>query len=184
MGILAGLRFPKEGTRRNNLMALEDKRVAFAHRMRDIGYRPERTLYVQREGGFWAMAADGEERFLLYGPGPGEDADFSMEIYPRGALKIELRPESIAPAGMGGAFGMGTRGAEGFTYLIERPDGTKIAWTLLSGTGAFLEADRRTNALLSEKRSRGGTNFVWAFSPGSAREIQKIGREWLKRMSE
>ncbi|MGI6238313.1 MAG: hypothetical protein ACOYI5_01640 [Christensenellales bacterium] len=180
MGESARQSAAKEANRRERLRALEDKRLAFAQRMRAEGFDPELTLYIQREGGFHAIAQNGGEICILYGPGPNEDADFTCERYEKGQLRAELRPAAQASTGMGGAFGIGAKGGVGFALTITRPDDTVLELTLLSDIGAYLEVERRKNALLSPRRTRGDANFVWNLTSGSPRAVRRIGETWLR----
>ena len=49
----------EEVRRKRNLKELEDKRVRFAERLAAEGFRPEHCLFVQRDGGFVAVARHG-----------------------------------------------------------------------------------------------------------------------------
>lgn len=168
---------------RERLRILEDKRLAFAARARGEGFDPEFTLYIQREGGFWGLAVNGEERCLIYGPGPGEDADFRVDRYPRGALTVGMLPATVESTGLGGAFGFGKKGGEGHTIVVLTPEGARIEMTLVSTVGAYLEVGRGGNALLSQKRARGDANFVWQLHPGSRAEVRQVCEAWRDRMS-
>lgn len=175
--------FSDGAARRDQLRILEDKRLAFAARVREEGFDPEFSLYIQREGGFWGLAVNGEERCVLYGPGPGEDADFRVDRYPPGALTVGTLPVAVEATGLGGAFGLGSKGGEGFTIVVLTPEGGRIEMTLLSSIGAYLETDRRTNGLLSQRRARGDSNFVWLLRPADRAEVREVCERWRERMS-
>ena len=49
----------REVRRKRNLKELEDKRVRFAERLAAEGFQPEDCLFVQRDGGFAAVARQG-----------------------------------------------------------------------------------------------------------------------------
>jgi len=168
---------------REQLRILEDKRLAFAARAREEGFDPESTLYIQREGGFWGFAVNGEERCLIYGPGPGEDADFRVERYPRGALTVGMLPAAVESTGLGGAFGFGKKGGEGYTFVVLTPGDERIEMTLVSTIGAYLEVGRGANDLLSPRRARGDANFVWRLRSGVRAEVQDVCRRWHDLMS-
>jgi hypothetical protein len=168
---------------REQLRILEDKRLAFAARARGEGFDPEASLYIQREGGFWGLAVNGEERCVLYGPGPGEDADFRVDRYPRGALTVGILPAAVESTGLGGAFGFGQKGGEGFTIVVLVPEGRRIEMTLISGVGAYLETNRIGNGLLSLKRAHGDANFVWRLHPGGRAEVRDVCEGWRDRMA-
>ena len=168
---------------REQLRILEDKRLAFAARARGEGFDPELTLYIQREGGFWGLAVNGGERCVLYGPGPGEDADFRVNRYPPGALTVGLLPAAVESTGLGGAFGFGQKGGEGHKIVVLTPEDERIEMTLVSTVGAFLEVRRDSNELLSLRRARGDANFVWHLHPGSQAEVHKVCEAWRERMS-
>jgi hypothetical protein len=171
-----------DAARRENLRALEDKRLAFAARARAEGFDPEFSFYIQRAGGFWGLAINGDERCILYGPGPGEDADFRVDRYPPGALTVGMLPAQVEATGLGGAFGVGQKGGTGHTLIILTPEGARIEMTLVSGIGAFFETDKKSNALLSLKRARGGFNFVWRLAPGSPAQVEAVCRRWHARL--
>ncbi len=169
--------------RREQLRVLEDMRLAFAARVRGEGFDPENSLYIQREGGFWGLARNGNERCLLYGPGPGEDADFRLDRYPPGALTVGMLPALVQSTGLGGAFGLGQKGGEGFTLVILTPEARRVEMTLLSDIGAFLETGRRDNELLSPIRARGDANFVWRFRAAGRAEVRDVCEKWRDRLS-
>ena len=68
----------EEARRKRNLKELEDKRVRFAEMLAAEGFQPEECLLVQREGGFAAVARQAGELYLLTGPGPGAEEDFTF----------------------------------------------------------------------------------------------------------
>jgi hypothetical protein len=170
-------------SRRDQLRILEDKRLAFAARACGEGYDPEFSLYIQREGGFWGLAVNGDERCVLYGPGPGEDADFRLDRYPRGALTVGMLPQTVQSTGLGGAFGLGQKGGDGHRLILLTPAGERLEMTLVSSIGSYLETNRKTNELLSPRRARGDANFVWQFKSGNRTQVGEVCRRWHERMS-
>ncbi len=170
-------------TRRGQLRTLEDKRLAFAEKVRGEGFDPEFSIYIQRAGGFWGLAVNGDERCVLYGPQPDEDADFRVERYPRGALTVGLLPAVIESSGLGGAFGLGQKGGEGKTLVVITPQGVRIEMTLLSSIGAYLETNRKSNELISLRRARSDANFVWRLRTGTRAEVDAVMTRWHAWMS-
>lgn len=172
-----------DASRRDQLKILECKRLAFAARAREEGFDPEFSLYIQRAGGFWGLAVNGEESCVIYGPGPGEDADFRLDRYPRGALTVGMLPATVESTGLGGAFGFGQKGGAGYTLVVLTPEGRRIEMTLVSSVGAFLETGRKGNELLSLKRARGDANFVWRLNTAGRAEVREVCERWRARMS-
>lgn len=172
----------KESERKARLKRLEDKRLKFAADMAARGVKPDDAVYIQREGGFWGLMTLGEQRALVYGPGPMDDADFSIEFFMPGDYAVEKTEAVVQSKGMGGAFGFGTRGGRGFTLTIKRPDETSVEITLLSDIGSFM-ACKDGGALLKLKRNRGDANFCWDFRTRPVNEVLRLGEKWLALLS-
>lgn len=167
---------------RATLQALEDKRLAFAVQARAQGFDPDRSLYIQRAGGFWGLAINGNERCILYGPGPGESTDFRVDRYTRGTLTVGTIPAAVESTGLGGAFGLGRKGGAGYTIVLVTPGNVRVEMTLLSDIGAFLEVGRKGNGLLSLTRTRGNANFVWKLKPATRAEVRDVCERWRDMM--
>lgn len=169
-----------EVARKRNLQELEDKRVRFAQLLEREGFRPENCLYVQKEGGFAAVARRGDELFLLTGPAPGAPEDFTFRRVKRARAHAE--DILVKSEGLGGILGFGKKGGVGFRLVITPESGEALEMELISGLGTFLEIKpgaRTKNALLSSKRRRGNANFVWDFMPLDRDMIEPLRTRWL-----
>ena len=170
-----------EVQRKQNLKELEDKRVRFAQRLAQEGFAPECCLFTQKEGGFVAVAKRGDEVFLLTGPAPGAQEDFTF----RRARNPRVRVEEIfiKSEGLGGILGFGKKGGVGFRLIVTPEDGEALEMELISGLGSYLEfapGTRGKNALLNPKRRRGNANFVWDFRPVEREAIEGLKKRWLE----
>lgn len=124
-----------EVQRKQNLKELEDKRVRFAQRLAQEGFAPECCLFTQKEGGFVAVAKRGDEVFLLTGPAPGAQEDFTF----RRARNPRVRVEEIfiKSEGLGGILGFGKKGGVGFRLIVTPEDGEALEMELISGWAAI-----------------------------------------------
>ena len=170
-----------EALRKRNLKELEDKRVRFAERLKQEGFAPENCLFVQQNGGFAAVACHGGEIFLLTGPAPGAEEDFTF----RRAKRARAYTEDlfIKSEGLGGILGFGKKGGVGFKLTVTPEDGEPLEMELVSGLGTYLEIrpDKRgKNALLNLKRRRGNANFVWDFMPLERETVAMLEKRWLE----
>ena len=167
--------------RKRNLKELEDKRVRFAEMLAARGFQPEECLYVQQNGGFAAVARQGSELFLLTGPAPGAEEDFTFR--PAGRARAYVEDVLIKSEGLGGLLGFGKKGGVGFKMVIVPEEGEPLEMELVSGLGTYLEVrpDKRgKNALLGVKRRRGNANFVWDFMPIEREAIDALQKRWMK----
>ena len=169
-----------EALRKRNLQALEDKRMRFAEKLAAEGFAPESCLFVQREGGFVAVAQQNGELFLITGPAPGEEADFTLRR--AGRARAYTEEILIKSEGLGGVLGFGKKGGVGFKLVIVPEEGEPLEMELISGLGTYLEIrpeKRAKNALLSVKRRRGNANIVWDFLPIERNALQPLQQRWL-----
>lgn len=169
-----------EVNRKRNLRELEDKRVRFAQMLEAEGFHPESCLYVQKEGGFAAVARQGAELFLLTGPAPGSQEDFTFRRTRRARAHTE--DIFIKSEGLGGILGFGKKGGVGFRLIVMPEEGEPLEMEIISGLGTYLELTGRKgkNALLSTRRRRGNANFVWDFMPIEREKIQPLMDRWLE----
>ena len=174
-----------EAKRKNNLKELEDKRVRFAEMLAQRGFEPERCMMVQKEGGFAAVALQGGELFLLTGPAPGADEDFTFR--PAGRARAYVEDIFIKSEGLGGILGFGKKGGVGFKLVVVPEAGDPLEMEMVSGLGTYLEIrpeKRRKNALLSVKRRRGNANVVWDFAPIEREALEGLQKRWLEIINE
>ena len=170
-----------EAARKRNLKELEDKRVRFAEALAQRGFQPEHCLFVQRDGGFVAVARQGGELFLLTGPAPGAEEDFTFRA--AGRARAYTEDVFIKSEGLGGILGFGKKGGVGFKLVVVPEEGEPLEMELVSGLGTFFEVrpDRRVkNVLLNVKRRRGNANVVWDFQPIEREMLEGIQERWLK----
>ena len=149
--------------------------------MKQEGFAPENCLFVQKNGGFAAVARHGGEIFLLTGPGPGAEEDFTFRRVKRARAYTE--DVFIKSEGLGGILGFGKKGGVGFKLIVTPEDGEPLEMELISGLGTYLEIrpDKRVkNALLNPKRRRGNANFVWDFLPLERETVAMLEKRWLE----
>ena len=169
-----------EAARKRNLKELEDKRVRFAEALAQRGFQPEHCLFVQRDGGFVAVARQGGELFLLTGPAPGAEEDFTFRA--AGRARAYTEDVFIKSEGLGGILGFGKKGGVGFKLVIVPEEGEPLEMELISGLGTYLEIrpeKKVKNALLGVKRRRGNANFVWDFMPIEREAVNDLQSRWL-----
>lgn len=162
------------------LAALEEKRAAFILEAERFGFAPRRTLYVTRDGGFSGLADLDGCVALIYGPGPAEERDFSITFFDKNGLTASISEEYIAPTGMGGAFGFGTKPMGGFTISLMLPNGAVEKFTVMGNRDCCLETEGPRDRLFSEKPHKNGWNFAWEMNPVSPRDAAAIGNRWLE----
>ena len=166
------------------LIALEEKRAAFAARMNSEGFAPLRTVYATRDGGFTGLADMGGRIALIYGPGPAEDKDFSVTYLEKSGLNASLSDEYVKPTGMGGAFGFGTKPMGGFVISLTAPGAEPVRFSVMGNRDCCLETVAGRDRLFSEKQHKNGWNFAWLLNPVTPREAAALGKKWLKIICE
>ena len=171
----------EEVRRKRNLKELEDKRVRFAERLAAEGFRPEHCLFVQRDGGFVAVARHGGALYFLTGPAPGAEEDFTLRRV--GRARAYAEDVLIKSEGLGGILGFGKKGGYGFRLIVTPEEGEPMEIEMVSGLGTYLEIrpDKRVkNALLNPKRRRGNANVVWDFQPVEREALEGVRDRWLR----
>jgi hypothetical protein len=178
MALLGGNEMEK--VRKSNLKDLEDKRIAFAEAHQDL--KMDSALLVQFGGGLRGVGIGPGGVYLMTGPGPGDEADFTMERYDR--CKARLRDEKIASEGAAGILGFGKKGGLGYTLSIEVPDKT-FEITFVSGYNFLLEVTpARKNPLLDTKRRPGNANIVWDMRSIPYADSQATFSWWHKALNQ
>jgi len=164
-----------EKSRKDALADLEERRVKFIESVKNAGIAPEKSLYIQREGGFWGFCVMRDKKYLIYGAGPAEDKDFYIEDISDASIIIE---DIYTPSkGLGGVLGFGTRGGSGVCFTITRADGTSLEVPLLGALGAALDIDGG-GRFFDTKINRRTPNFAWNLEPVSPAKAKKIGLKW------
>ena len=155
---------PDELARKANLKKLEDKRLAFAQRLKGQGFAPERMLFAQNaNGGFTALGRHGGQYWLVVSPGFGTDEEFALHRLD--ALDYRVEEVHVPAEGMGGIFGFGKKAEDGAEYIIALPDGGEARMPFVAGRGGWLECKLSKNPLLKAQRRRGDANVVWDMKP-------------------
>ena len=169
-----------ERQRKENLKLLEDRRIRFAEKLGQQGFRPERMFFCSREDGSFVAMARHEGRFaLIESPRFGEDGDFA--IYIQDAPQFEREEVFEKGSGLNGAFGFGTKGAKGFNLLMTTNEGAQVKVPVVYGRTSWLETPYKKNPLLNPKRRRGDANVAWDLVPinhGDLDKIEKILNEY------
>ena len=170
MGLFSG---PEEQERKAKLKTLEDKRVAFSEKLASQGFAPEKMLFAQTmKGGFVAVCAHAGRNWLIISPDFGADDDYIMEEYDRAAVrKTEVL---VKGEGMGGIFGFGKKGEQGYEYAIARQGGGEAVMSFVSGRNGWAEYKYAKNPFLKTQRRRGNANVVWDMKPVEAPDLRKI----------
>ena len=169
----------EEKKRRENLKILEDRRLRFAEKLEQQGFRPERMFLCSREDGTFVAMARQENRFILIdAPKFGAGGDFTV-ITLDAAPSYERQDIFEKGTGLNGAFGFGTKGASGFILHLDLGEGLPVLIPVISGRNSWMEVSYRKNPLLSRKRRRGNANAVWDFAPIYLNDVEKIDRMLL-----
>ncbi len=162
-----------ERERKENLKRMEDKRVEFARKLEEQGFRPERMFFCSREDGSFVALARPEGRFaLIESPRFGQEGEFRLDIMD--APRFEREEVYEKGSGLNGAFGFGTKGARGFNLFVIDSDGTHVPVPVVFGRTSWLEATYKKNPLLKTKRRRGNANVVWDLVPIDNMSLTKI----------
>ena len=164
---------PEEQARKARLRELEDKRVAFAAKLAQQGFAPERMLFAQNDnGGFTALCRFKGKYWLVVSPGFGAPEDFALEGFD--TLDWRVEEVRVGAEGMGGIFGFGKKAEIGREYLIRRQDGSEARMPFVSGRGNWLEATLQKNPLLRTQRRRGDANLVWDMQPLDRTAVDRV----------
>ena len=170
----------KEKARKANLKELEDKRIAFAEAHQNE--KMDSALLVQFGGGFKGVGIGPQGIFLMTGPGPGDEGDFTLERYDR--CKARLKEEKIASEGAAGILGFGKKGGLGYTLSVELED-QGFELTFVSGYNFLLEVTpSKKNPLFDTKRRAGNANIVWDMRSIPFTECQTTFAWWHKALNE
>ena len=162
-----------EKQRKEKLKLMEDRRIRFAESLDRQGFRPERMFFCSREDGSFVALARHEGRFaVIEAPRFGDDVDFTIDI--QDAPRYEREEVYEKGSGLHGAFGFGTKGANGFNLLVTTSEGALVKVPVVNGRNSWLEAPYKKNPLLSKKRRRGNANVAWDLVPISPGSLEKI----------
>lgn len=179
MGLMGGNE--KEKVRKANLKDLEDKRVAFAEAHQEL--KITSALYVQFGGGFRGVGVAADGIYLLTGPSPGEEEDFTIRRYDH--CRARLRDEKVASEGAAGILGFGKKGGQGYTLSIEVEDAEPFEMAFVSGYNFLLDVTSgMKNPLLDTKRRAGNANLVWDMRSIPYADCQTVFFKWQKLLSE
>jgi len=163
-----------EKIRKERLKSLEDRRLAFAEKLDQQGFKPEKMLFCSAENGsFAALARAGRKYAVVTSPVFNEDGgDFALYLMD----EINYRREDlfIKAEGMGGIFGFGKKGAVGFGIVVTLPDESEVTLEFMAGRNSYLETNLKKNPLLSLKRRRGDANIMWDMTPIERSHLSKI----------
>lgn len=172
----------EEVRRKQNLKELEDKRLRFVELLAREGFKPDCCLYAMKDGGFAAVAKAGEEVFLLTGPAPGDEQDFTFQRA-GSSPRVEVEEVLIKSQGLGGILGFGKKGGVGFRLRVLPQEGEPLEMEIVSGLGTYLEirpGGKGKNTLLNARRRRGNANFVWDFRPVEREVIEPLRQRWVE----
>ena len=162
-----------ERQRKEKLKSLEDRRIRFAEKLDQQGFRPERMFFCSREDGSFAALARHEGRFaVIESPCFGDEGDFFIDI--QDAPRYEREEVFEKGSGLNGAFGFGTKGANGFNLFIITNEGKQVKVPVVNGRNSWLETSYKKNPLLKLKRRRGDANVAWDLLPISIGDLEKI----------
>ena len=173
---------PKDAERKANLAMMEDRRLTFAQKLSEQGFKPEKMLFLMTgNGGFGALCAFAGKKCLIVSPGFGEDADFTLETFEAYALRRERI--DVDSQGLAGIMGLGKKGEHGVNYVFTRRDGGETVLPVVSVRGSWMECPLKKNPLLSLKRRRGNANIVWdmrPIDPQSTDKVTQIIEDYIK----
>lgn len=167
-----------EKLRKENLKNLEDRRMRFAEKLMQEGFKPEKMLFCSTEGGqFVALARHGDKCAIVVSPIFGQEGEFTIEY--QDAPHWEKEDIFEKGTGLNGAFGFGKKGAKGFVLHIQLLDGSTADLYVVAGRTSYLETDYRRNPLLKTKRRRGDANIIWDLAPIDTGHVDKIEERLL-----
>lgn len=167
-----------ETKRKMSLKELEDKRLRFVELLKQESFSPDAVLYTQQLGGFHGIAKNSQEFYLITGPAPGAEEDFTFRRF--SSLQARSEELIIKSEGMGGVLGFGKKGGIGYTFIFTTPDGEEFSIELIAGQNTFLEVSGTNNPLTKPKRRRGNSNFVWDFRPVEREHLEGIKSRWVE----
>lgn len=167
-----------ERLRKENLKSLEDRRMRFAEKLQQDGFRPEKMLFCSTEGGqFVAIGRHGNKCAVIISPVFGQEGDFSIDYLD--APQWEKEEIFEKGSGLNGAFGFGKKGAKGFVLHIDLNNGQRADLCVVAGRTSYLETDLKRNPLLKTKRRRGDANVIWDLTPIDTSHLSKIEERLL-----
>ena len=162
-----------EAMRKQFLKDMEDKRIIFAEKLNNEGFRPEKMLFCSTEGGqFIALARHEGKLAVIVSPVFAQEGDFVIDY--QADPQIEREEVFEKGTGLNGAFGFGTKGATGFILHITLSDGSVAPLHVVAGRTSWLEVDYKKNPLLKTKRRRGDANVMWDLYPIDTSKISRI----------
>lgn len=142
------------------LAALEQKRLAFAEEVQNLGLG--QTLLVEHEGGFVGVTIDGNGlMYVLKGPAPGSCDMFLLSPLKNCRVRMETRLEEAE--GAGGFMGMGKKGGEVLRLIFFEGEHDWLALELMPDVTCYLFSP--DCPLTSTNRRRNNANIVWDFRP-------------------
>ena len=164
----------EEQARKAKLKDLEDKRVAFAQKLAQQGFAPERMLFAQNEnGGFTSLCRFNDRYWLIISPGFGTDEDFVIEPYD--TLNYRVQEIHVKAEGMGGLFGFGKKAQVGLEYIVTRHDGSEATLPFVCGRSCWMECVKTAkNPLLKTQRRRSDANIVWDLHPLDRTGLERV----------
>ncbi len=162
----------EDQVRKANLSALEDKRLRF---LDGIQTEDDMLLTVTELGSLRALGIVNGNPCAIIAPELGSDKEYRL-IALAGST---WRKESFFEAGTGlsGAFGIGTKGGEGFTLIFETAEG-EWAFPYIYHKNSCLICAPKRNPLLVSKRRRGDSNPAWEVPPMERKDLKTI-EKWL-----
>ena len=170
---MAGREEMTEAMRKQYLKEMEDLRMIFAEKLEKEGFKPERMIFFSTEDGrFVALAKHNGKFSVIVSPIFGQGGDFIIEHFDE--LQYEREEIYEKGTGLNGAFGFGTKGANGYVLHITLSDGSTVPLCVVAGRTSWLETPYRKNPLLKTKRRRGNANVMWDLFPIDGNRMAKI----------
>ena len=182
--IMAWMRSESEKKRVQDLTNLEDKRVAWATKMKAEGMTFQQALFTQIGGGFEGVALTKSMRlFYLRGPAPGEEGvEFCCE--PLLAPQCRFEPYILSPEGFGGVLGLGKKGGIGYKLFITTGNDQNRTIEFMPAVQNMLDiSEGQPFALLDSVRNKKEYNFVWEFGSPDRAKMEAIALRWAKLLT-
>ena len=162
-----------EAMRKQYLKEMEDQRIIFAEKLDKEGFRPERMIFFSTEDGRCvALAKHAGKYAVIVTPVFSKGGDFVIEYFDE--LQYEREEIYEKGTGLNGAFGFGTKGANGYKLHITMGDGSTVPLCVVAGRTSWLETVYKKNPLLKTKRRRGNANVMWDLFPIDGNRMSKI----------